>query len=1582
MYYNKGSVGYTNQTDNTSPNNPNTQPINSGNHISDDMQTINVKFNEKKGQTKQGILTQNHQTGEGTSNAKPQVLMSMDNKKSFQNNHMLQESDQEQQKPMNDHQVHPIISLDDQMLQQKKENRVHMVDHDQDHDGDFSPMSDIDYENRLPFSESFSELSLEDIPTFDSNQVLEQYKRGGTNCRQIYQLLRHLQQNEDYDQILSILWEMKKYSDSYVKFFGNMHRDLMDNLTRLENEPFVKEEIDHIPNPVFKTSGMQNTSSNTNNNPSLIFTIHPNGDLQQSNTLNQKEQSSQDSKEEVKVQSGKCLKDGKALEAVNDLSLDEEIIQKKNRRELKRDHNLMKSQQNSFLNAKQLKLLDNSSQSKRPKIDCNTPSQHQLLFVTTNTKKKIETNSGLGEFIIPQNPKDFSKDPDGSHDVREIAVQQQQIFNTPKQLEQEQNHDSQISKISNFSDIIAVQTQQVPTGNGRGRPRKNQTPNQNCLNLGRPQTAHDSQKDSVSDNDSSNSSYGRAGQNVSNRSNSRNNDYQLDGQLRRTLGESMQNTTAVNGLINYEQDNFFETHNCALFETKNIIDYRNFWERADTFFKIEVQREILQKLQTFYRLPEDICIRAKTELGQYLNADYLNNCSVSEAIKLSKSLQKILQQNDELFNTNYSTENKRFQNQNSEIMSDFKEDLKREKIMNLNDGKFSKSKLFKSSAFSKSKFNQDHSVGRGNSNVGMNEDYIINSDEDNSAQYSSMRRNVNHFLTSQITKMEIVEPENQNQVEIPQNDEISFLIGKLNKEAIKYKGINILHMRKLKDSVVKIRKEEKAVAGLLATVHRDKLREVKQLLKKQRDIIARQEQENKKKQERDCVQSSSQNEQNMNRRSSEKQVFIQPETQSQRQNNNERQDRLERRERLDKIMQEKQKKEESKQEQDKDEKNENSEKQEKSEIPDKSESHHLIPITSRQGTFQDLFVVNRGAQNTGVSQNQSQVQSQKHNKNETHKKSENMNSMNSSPEQAKSSRIIIPLGNPSSFQLNVQTGERPAPIEMIKSSVAMTQSKATHYDEEDLQIIINIPDNIQLESKKILNEQAQQIAQYNNNPNKVKNSHKHLVDINRTYNGDNAKFSSDSKLNLQQVSQQAIQNKLDSMEQKKKTSQSFKQEELRKISEDFSQPQNVPGQVIQQPNEPIVSSHQQQQIAPQQQKPTQIQADPLAAQQNLAIAQQQQQQLQLQQQQQLIASQQQQNMSNQQSYPSQQISSNLDAQQFQQIQHQNQKQYMAIDSQIQQLQLQMQQIIYQLQQNQITPAEFKEKQNAIGQQVVFKQYQQFKIQKQMMALQQQQYQQQQLQQNNQQYIDPSTLSAASIPSLNQYQPSSSYQQSQNSYHKMPQKPQQQVNHSYQSQNSYATNQESRMSQTLFNYNPNNQQQQQQQQYPNHSSSSQQPLILQQNQRDMSNFSNPKLVFGDLQMSKTHTPDPFKQQQQQTYQQPQDYRITQLQQQLGNQNFAQNDMMMHQQQPRISFNSSNNVSTAPQAQSNNLQVQRQESLKKNNSSISVLNVNMEDPLGLLGKNDNMLMGGQDDNQLNDNQGFDDMFSQNPLFPDSL
>lgn len=35
----------------------------------------------------------------------------------------------------------------------------------------------------------------------------------------------------------------------------------------------------------------------------------------------------------------------------------------------------------------------------------------------------------------------------------------------------------------------------------------------------------------------------------------------------------MVNTTAVNGIINYEAENFFETQNDRLIETKNIVSH-------------------------------------------------------------------------------------------------------------------------------------------------------------------------------------------------------------------------------------------------------------------------------------------------------------------------------------------------------------------------------------------------------------------------------------------------------------------------------------------------------------------------------------------------------------------------------------------------------------------------------------------------------------------------------------------------------------------------------------------------------------------------------------------------------------------------------------------------------------------------------------------------------------------------------------------------------------------------------------------------------------------------------------------------
>lgn len=71
------------------------------------------------------------------------------------------------------------------------------------------------------------------------------------------------------------------------------------------------------------------------------------------------------------------------------------------------------------------------------------------------------------------------------------------------------------------------------------------------------------------------------------------------------LTDSLQNTTSVAGLINYEQENFFETHNDKLIETKNIMGYQHFWERIDTFFKIQISQEVMNKIHNFYCIPED-----------------------------------------------------------------------------------------------------------------------------------------------------------------------------------------------------------------------------------------------------------------------------------------------------------------------------------------------------------------------------------------------------------------------------------------------------------------------------------------------------------------------------------------------------------------------------------------------------------------------------------------------------------------------------------------------------------------------------------------------------------------------------------------------------------------------------------------------------------------------------------------------------------------------------------------------------------------------------------------------------------------
>jgi hypothetical protein len=91
---------------------------------------------------------------------------------------------------------------------------------------------------------------------------------------------------------------------------------------------------------------------------------------------------------------------------------------------------------------------------------------------------------------------------------------------------------------------------------------------------------------------------------MSYRKGNRANMYNIDVSARALGVECLQNNT-VNGLINYEQENFFETQNDKLFETKNILGHQHFWERVDTFFKIEIQKDIRRLVDSFYKLNQD-----------------------------------------------------------------------------------------------------------------------------------------------------------------------------------------------------------------------------------------------------------------------------------------------------------------------------------------------------------------------------------------------------------------------------------------------------------------------------------------------------------------------------------------------------------------------------------------------------------------------------------------------------------------------------------------------------------------------------------------------------------------------------------------------------------------------------------------------------------------------------------------------------------------------------------------------------------------------------------------------------------------
>ena len=66
----------------------------------------------------------------------------------------------------------------------------------------------------------------------------------------------------------------------------------------------------------------------------------------------------------------------------------------------------------------------------------------------------------------------------------------------------------------------------------------------------------------------------------------------------------MQGTTAVNGLINYDKDNFLNTCGEKFMDLKNIMNSTHFWERINAFFKLKISGELEKKIKNFYNLKD------------------------------------------------------------------------------------------------------------------------------------------------------------------------------------------------------------------------------------------------------------------------------------------------------------------------------------------------------------------------------------------------------------------------------------------------------------------------------------------------------------------------------------------------------------------------------------------------------------------------------------------------------------------------------------------------------------------------------------------------------------------------------------------------------------------------------------------------------------------------------------------------------------------------------------------------------------------------------------------------------------------
>lgn len=64
-------------------------------------------------------------------------------------------------------------------------------------------------------------------------------------------------------------------------------------------------------------------------------------------------------------------------------------------------------------------------------------------------------------------------------------------------------------------------------------------------------------------------------------------------------------------ILQYENENFFETMNDKLIEIKNIFDNKLFWERINAFFDIKLFQFDLEMIKGFYNLNQEQIERLK-----------------------------------------------------------------------------------------------------------------------------------------------------------------------------------------------------------------------------------------------------------------------------------------------------------------------------------------------------------------------------------------------------------------------------------------------------------------------------------------------------------------------------------------------------------------------------------------------------------------------------------------------------------------------------------------------------------------------------------------------------------------------------------------------------------------------------------------------------------------------------------------------------------------------------------------------------------------------------------------------------------